>query len=102
MGDDVWIGQGATILFGVTIGKGAVIGARSVVAQNLPPYAVVVGNPGKIIKYRFDEEICAVLNELDYQEISPAIIREMPDLFLSSMDSNLVTKISDTLQSWEK
>ena len=54
IGNDVWIGYGVTILSGVTIGDGAVIGAKSVVASDVPPYAVVVGNPAKILKYRFD------------------------------------------------
>jgi len=54
--DDVWIGTHATILPGVTIGHGAIIGANSVVTKNVHPYAIVGGNPANIIKYRFDEE----------------------------------------------
>lgn len=50
IGDNVWIGEKTTILSGVTIGKGAVIGANSVVTRDVPPYAVVAGNPAKIIK----------------------------------------------------
>lgn len=50
--DDVWIGANSVILPGVTIGKGAVIGAGSVVTKNIPKYAIAVGNPAKIIKYR--------------------------------------------------
>jgi len=53
IGNDVWIGCGAKILSGVTIGNGAVIGAGAVVTKNVPPYSVVVGNPGRVIKYRF-------------------------------------------------
>ena len=56
IGHDVWIGHGATILGGVKIGNGAVIGANAVVAKNIPPYAIAVGNPARVIKYRFDEE----------------------------------------------
>lgn len=54
--DDVWIGSRAVILKGVTIHKGAVIGAGAVVTKDVPPYAIVGGNPAKIIKYRFTEE----------------------------------------------
>jgi acetyltransferase-like isoleucine patch superfamily enzyme len=52
IGDDVWIGAHSTILKGVTIGKGAVIGAGSVVTKDVPEYAVAVGNPARVIRYR--------------------------------------------------
>ena len=55
-GHDVWIGQSVTIMGGVKIGTGAVIGAKAVVAKDIPPYAIAVGNPVRVIKYRFDEE----------------------------------------------
>ncbi len=56
IGHDVFIGMNVSVLDGVTIGNGAVIGAGSVVSKDVPPYAVAVGNPIKIIKYRFTEE----------------------------------------------
>lgn len=56
IGSDVWIGRGATILGGVKIGSGAIIGTNSNITKDIPPYAIAVGNPVKIIKYRFDEE----------------------------------------------
>jgi acetyltransferase-like isoleucine patch superfamily enzyme len=56
IGEDVWIGQGAFIKSGVTLGTGCVIAARSVVAKDVPPYAVVAGVPAKVKKYRFDEK----------------------------------------------
>ncbi len=57
VGNDVWIGQNATILAGVTIGDGAIIGTNSVVGSDVEPYAIVVGNPAKPIRKRFDDEL---------------------------------------------
>jgi len=57
VGNDVWIGYKATIMPGVKIGDGAIIGAKSVVTRDVPSYAVVGGNPARIIKMRFDEKI---------------------------------------------
>ena len=61
IGNDVWIGQNATILPGVHIGDGAIIGANSVVASDVEPYSIVVGNPAKLIRYRFDGELTSLL-----------------------------------------
>lgn len=55
IGNDVWIGVNAIVLRGVVIGDGAVIGAGSVVTKDVPPYAIVGGNPAKILKYRLTE-----------------------------------------------
>lgn len=57
IGNDVWIGQDATILPGVHIGDGAIIGANSVVASDVDPYTIVAGNPAKLIRKRFDDEL---------------------------------------------
>jgi len=56
VGQDVWIGYGSIILSGVTIGRGAIIGAGSVVTHDVVPYAIVAGVPAKLIKMRFDQE----------------------------------------------
>ncbi len=64
--DDVWIGMNSLILSGVRIGKGAVVGAGAVVAKDIPPYAIAVGNPCKIVKYRFDKEIQEKLKNIEY------------------------------------
>lgn len=76
IGSDVWIGQGVTILDGVTIGDGSIIGACSVVAKDIPPYAVVVGNPGVIKKYRFSAEIIEKLLEIKWWEWSDQRVRD--------------------------
>jgi virginiamycin A acetyltransferase len=56
VGNDVWIGYDALVMPGVTIGEGAIIAARSVVTADVPPYAVVGGNPARVVRSRFDEE----------------------------------------------
>lgn len=56
IGNDVWIGYQATILSGVTVGHGSIIGSKSVVASDVPPYSIVAGNPARIIRKRYDEE----------------------------------------------
>lgn len=61
IGSDVWIGEAAFIKEGIKIGHGAVIGAHSVVTEDVPPYAIVAGVPAKIIRYRFAEEQIAQL-----------------------------------------
>lgn len=57
IGNDVWIAYGARILSGVTIGDGAVVGAGAVVTKDVPPYAIVAGNPATIVRYRFEPAV---------------------------------------------
>jgi acetyltransferase-like isoleucine patch superfamily enzyme len=66
IGNDVFIGMNVTILDGVTIGDGAVIGAGAIVSKDIPPYAVAVGSPIKIIHYRFGHEIIEKLIKLKW------------------------------------
>lgn len=66
IGNDVWIGINALILSGVTIGDGAVIGANAVVSKDVPPYAIVAGNPAKIVKYRFDRKTIQKLLKISW------------------------------------
>lgn len=65
IGSDVWVGQNAVILPGVHIGDGAIIGADSVVGSDIAPYTVVVGNPARPLRKRFDDELIALL--LDFK-----------------------------------
>ena len=55
IGNDVWLGMECIILGGVTIGDGVIIGARSMITKDVPPYAIIAGNPARILKYRFNE-----------------------------------------------
>lgn len=66
IGNDVWIGHEACILSGSIIGDGAVIGAKSVVRCDVPPYAIVIGNPAIVIRYRFDTEVINKLLEIKW------------------------------------
>ena len=75
IGNDVWIGYEAVILSGVTIGDGAVIGARAVVTRDVPPYTIVGGVPAKPIRRRFDDETAARLRALRWWDWDEERIR---------------------------
>ena len=73
--NDVWIGREATILSGVTIGTGSVIGTRAVVAKDVEPYSIVVGNPGRAIKKRFDDRQIEILLRSEWWNWDPEKIK---------------------------
>ncbi len=76
IGNDVWIGASAIIRQGVTIGNGAVIGANSFVNKDVPPYAIVVGSPARILRYRFDDETRKKIEETKYWDYPPSLAKE--------------------------
>jgi acetyltransferase-like isoleucine patch superfamily enzyme len=77
IGNDVWIGRGAIILSGVTIGDGAIIGAGAVVSKDIPPYAVAVGCPIKILKYRFSDTQIAALENIKWWNLAATEINQL-------------------------
>lgn len=87
IGNDVWIGYEAVILSGVTIGDGAIIGARAVVTKDVPPYAVVGGVPAHRIRYRFDKGTIAQLQDLCWWDWpTEKIARHLPAIHFGRVD----------------
>ena len=84
IGNDVWIGQNATILPGVHIGDGAIIGANSVVGSDVPPYTIIVGNPARAIRKRFDDELIEILEEFKWWDKSIDEINSLIPILTSS------------------
>ncbi len=76
LGHDVWIGHGAIVLPGISIGTGAAIGAGTIVTKDVPPFAVVVGNPGRVLRYRFPEAIREALLRLAWWDWPHALLGE--------------------------
>jgi chloramphenicol O-acetyltransferase type B len=83
IGNDVWIGFGVKILHGVTIGDGAAIGAYTVVAKDVRPYAIMVGNPAQEIRRRFSDDVVEALLEIKWWDWPEEKIRENLDILLS-------------------
>lgn len=84
--DDVWIGYGSTILCGVEIGQGSVIGAKSIVAKDVPPYSIFVGN--KVIKKRFSDEIIEKMIKFDFSKLSEQDIKDNIQLLYKKVDES--------------
>ncbi len=83
VGNDVWLGEGCLILSGVTIGDGAVVAGRAVVTRDVPPYAIVAGNPARLVKHRFSEEQVQALLDIAWWKWDPSRIAEHLDVLLS-------------------
>jgi acetyltransferase-like isoleucine patch superfamily enzyme len=88
IGNDVWIGYGATIMSGVRIGDGAVVGARALVTRDVPAYGIVGGNPAKLLRMRFPEETVRLLTQLAWWDWPDSDLdRAMPLLLSSDVES---------------
>ena len=87
IGNDVWIGQNAVILPGVHIGDGAIIGANSVVGSDVAPYTIVIGNPAKVLRRRFDDELIGLLLQFRWWDNSVEEINSLiPILTCSDLE----------------
>ena len=93
IGNDVWIGSGAQILRGVQIGDGAIIGAGTVVNKKVPPYAIVVGSPARIIRMRFEEKYIERMLQLKWWNFPSEIIRENICLFNSKINDETLFEL---------
>jgi acetyltransferase-like isoleucine patch superfamily enzyme len=93
IGHDVWLGSGAMIMSGVTIGHGAVVAAHAVVTKDVPPYAIVGGNPAKVIRYRFDEATIAALLEARWWDLPREKVATLIPLLQSDRIRELVAAV---------
>ena len=101
IGNDVWIGQNAVILPGVHIGDGAIIGANSVVGSDIEPYTIVVGNPAKPLRKRFDDELIDLLERFRWWDRSIAEINDLIPLLTCSNLERVREELKVRLQNEE-
>ncbi|MFT7155829.1 MAG: acetyltransferase-like isoleucine patch superfamily enzyme [Parvicella sp.] len=99
--NDVWVGANSVIMPGVIIGNGAVIGASSVVTRDVPDYAVVVGAPAKIIKYRFNRKEIGELLTLEWWNLPTDILKSNISIFQKRLDSQTLVKLKKLKKSHE-
>jgi acetyltransferase-like isoleucine patch superfamily enzyme len=92
IGHDVWLGQNAMVMDGVTVGTGAVVAAGAVVTQAVPPYAIVGGVPARLIRYRFDEALRAKLLATQWWD--------MPDEWLQAHSPDFMDPVR-FVEQWE-
>jgi acetyltransferase-like isoleucine patch superfamily enzyme len=92
IGNDVWIATDVTILSGIRIGNGAIIGTGSVITRDVPDYAIVAGNPGKLVRFRFKEEDIKRLLLISWWDWKPEKIVEFASLISSDQIDTFINK----------
>ncbi|TXN20524.1 MULTISPECIES: CatB-related O-acetyltransferase [Methylobacterium] len=95
IGSDVWLGSGCMILSGVSVGHGAVVAARAVVTRDVPPYAVVAGNPAKIVRRRFDEATAARLVAAAWWDLPHATVSRLVPLLSSGQADAVIAAAAE-------
>lgn len=100
IGNDVWICEGAATLSGVRIGNGGVVGAQSLVTKDVPPYAVVGGNPARVLHFRFSVEQIARLQEIAWWNWPIERVREAIPLLCSPSVEEFINKYSPRDATW--
>lgn len=95
LGDDVWVGYGATILDGVKIGRGGVVAAGAVVAKDVEPYTIVGGVPAKPIKKRFNQGIINRLLEFDYSKVDKGFVETHLEQLYHPLDERVLGELLD-------
>lgn len=95
--DDVWIGHNALILSGVHIGQGAIIAAGSVVNKDVPPYSIVAGNPARVVKYRFSQDVIDKLMKINFKMISGQHMCELGDALYADPGTEAFNKALDEM-----
>jgi len=93
IGNDVWLGSQAMILSGVTIGDGAVVAARAVVTRDVPPYAIVAGNPAKLVRLRLPEAEVAALLASRWWTLPPEQVSQLLPLLMSDRVGELTAAL---------
>ncbi len=93
IGNDVWLGHGVTVLSGVTIGDGAVVGAQSVVTSDVPPYSVLVGAPGRVVRQRFDDDVVRRLLDLRWWDWPTHVVKEAIPLLCSADKPETISRL---------
>ena len=86
IGNDVFIGANVTILDGVTIGDGAIIGAGAVVSKDIPPYAIAVGCPIRILRYRFDDKTITKIRRIEWWNFDDEKLKDVEQMFFDVED----------------
>lgn len=99
VGNDVWIGQNAVILPGIKIGSGAIIGANSVVGCDVAPYTIVVGNPARVLRKRFDDELIALLLQFKWWDKSIEEINALIPILTSNNLKEVKENIRQAIQA---